>query len=115
MQFDENEKAMFQVVARQSEVVFFLLTSPKCDLGEVEKATLQEVACHFELIFGLLTILKCVLDEVGKATFQGTLNLFWTCGLAKNAFWMKWKKRCFKVSNGILNLFSDSGLTENAI
>ena len=38
-----------------------------------------------------------------------------TCGLAQNGIWMKSKKRCFKASNGILNLFSASGLAENAI
>ena len=58
MQFVENEKAMFQVVAKYSELDFFLLISPKCDLGEVEKAMFQVLACHFELIFGLLTITK---------------------------------------------------------
>ena len=89
MQFDLNEKAMFQVVAKYSELDFFLLISPKCDLDEVEKAMFQGVLCHFELIFGLLT-------------FQ-------------NATSVSSKKRCFKVSNGILKLFSASGLTENAI
>ena len=61
MQFDEDEKAMFQVVPNHWENIFFLLTSPKCDLGEVEKAMIQGFACNFELILGLLTIPKCDL------------------------------------------------------
>ena len=43
MQFDEPEKAMNEVVANYWELIFFLLTSPKCDLGEVEKAMFQGV------------------------------------------------------------------------
>jgi len=49
---------------------FFLLTSPKCYLGDVEKAMFQVFACHFEIIFGLLTIIKCDMGEVEKAIFQ---------------------------------------------
>jgi len=55
---------MFQVVERNLELIFFLLTSLKCDLGEVEKAMFQELACHFVLIFCLLTIPKCDLIKV---------------------------------------------------
>jgi len=50
---------MFQVVVRHSEVIFYLLNSPKCDLGEFEKAMFQELACNIELIFGLLIITIC--------------------------------------------------------
>ena len=39
--FGEVEKAIFQVVARLWEHIFFLLTTPKCDLVEVEKAILK--------------------------------------------------------------------------
>jgi len=46
---------MFQVIARHWELIYFLLTSPKCDLSEVEKATFQGLACHFELIFDFFT------------------------------------------------------------
>ena len=42
--FGEVEKAMFQVVARHSELVFFLLTGPECEMGEVEKVMFQGVA-----------------------------------------------------------------------
>ena len=52
------------------ELIFFLLTYPHCDFGEVEKAMFQGVACHFELIFGLLTNPKFYLFEVEKALFQ---------------------------------------------
>jgi len=62
---------MFQVVARQWEFIFLLLTSPKCDLGEVEKAMFKLLICHSELIFGIFTIPKCDFVEVEKALFQG--------------------------------------------
>jgi len=42
-EFGGVEKAMFQVVARHSELVFFLLTSPKCELSEDEKSILLGV------------------------------------------------------------------------
>ena len=60
---------MFQVVARDLELIFILLTSPKCDLGETEKAMNQGQECHFELIFGILSISKWDLVEVEKALF----------------------------------------------
>jgi len=59
------------VVAKHWEQIFFLLTSPKCDLFEVEKAMFQRLAYHFEVIFGLLTIPKCDLVEVMIPLFQG--------------------------------------------
>jgi len=62
---------MIQVDARHRELIFFLLTSPKCYLGEVEKAMFQGLACHFELIFGLFIIPICDLVEVEKPMFQG--------------------------------------------
>jgi len=62
---------MFQMVAEHWELIFFLFTSSKSDLGEVEKAMFQVLACHFELIFGLLTIPKWDFVEVEKALFQG--------------------------------------------
>ena len=40
---------MFYVVARHWELIFFLLTSPKCDLGDFEKALFQGLPCHIEL------------------------------------------------------------------
>jgi len=45
------KKAMFQVVARHCELIICLLTSPKCDLGEVGKAMIQLVEWNFEVIF----------------------------------------------------------------
>ena len=33
-----------QLVARHWELIFFLLTNPKCDFGEVEKAMFQGIA-----------------------------------------------------------------------
>jgi len=40
-------------------------------MGEVEKAMFEGLACNFELIFGLLTIQKCNLGEVEKGMFHG--------------------------------------------
>jgi len=45
---------MFQWFALHFGIIFCLLNSPKCDLGEVERAMFQVVAKHFELIFYLL-------------------------------------------------------------
>jgi len=42
---------MFQVVARNIELIFYHLTSSKCDLVEVEKAMFKVVERNFELIF----------------------------------------------------------------
>jgi len=42
--FGYVEKAMFQLVARHSELVFFLLTSPKRELDEIEKVMFQGFA-----------------------------------------------------------------------
>ena len=58
------------MVARHWKLIF-LLTSSKCDLGEVEKAMFQECPCLFELIYGLLSIPKCDIVEVKKALFKG--------------------------------------------
>jgi len=105
---------MFQGVARHWEHIFFLLTSPKCDLGKVEKALFQGLAYHFELIFGLLTIPKCDLGEVRKTmiqivewyfevTFkgsQGTYNSFSASWPGENATFVKMIKRRFMCSNG---------------
>jgi len=80
---------MFQGIAWLFELIFGLLTIPKCDVIKVEKAMFQRLTFHFELIFAS-----------------------WS---AQNATWVRSKKRCFKVSNGILNLFSATGLAENPI
>jgi len=42
---------MIHVVEWQLKVIFCLLTSPKFSIGEVEKAMFQVVARHLELIF----------------------------------------------------------------
>jgi len=55
MQLDEDEKAMIQVVANHWELIFFLFTSPKCELGEVEKAMYLGLEWHSQIIFGLWT------------------------------------------------------------
>ena len=73
---------MFQVVARYSEHIFFLLTSPKRDLVEFEKAIFQGLPFQFELIFGLLIIAKWELVEVENSMFQGSFNLFSVSGPA---------------------------------
>jgi len=86
--FDEVEKAMCQVVARQLELIFFLLNNPKCDMGEVDKAMFQEPACQSELIFGILIILK--------------------------ETWLTSRNRCFMSSHGVFNILSASGPAQNA-
>ena len=62
---------MFEVVASHWEHIFFLLTSPKCALGEVEKPMFQGLVCHLELIFGHLIIPKCDLVKVEKSMLLG--------------------------------------------
>ena len=47
MQFDEDEKALFQLLANHWELIFFFCTSPKCDLGEVEKPMFEVVANYW--------------------------------------------------------------------
>ena len=64
------------MIPRHRELIFFLLTSPKCDLGEVEKAMFQGLACQFELIFGLFTVPKCDLVLVEKLMFYDTHNTY---------------------------------------
>jgi len=68
---------MYKLVPMHWELIFFLLTSPKCDLSEVEKAMFQGLACHVELIFGILTILKCDLVEVENTLFQWLISGLW--------------------------------------
>ena len=58
--------------ARHWELIFFILTVPKFNLGEVEKAMFQGLPCHFELIYGILTIAKCELLEVENSMFKGS-------------------------------------------
>ena len=60
----EVDKGMFQVAEWYLEVIF--LTNPKYEFFEVEKAPLKVVEWHFELIFFLLTSPKLNSDEVEK-------------------------------------------------
>ena len=53
------------------KVTLLLLTSPNFDFGEVEKAMFHVVARHWEFIFFLLTSRKCYFGEVEKAMLQG--------------------------------------------
>ena len=84
---------MFEVVARHWEIFFFLLSSPKCDLGEVKKAMFQGLAWHFELIFGLVEHQNFNLVEVKKKIFfkdsNCTFNLFSSSGPAQNVTCVK--------------------------
>ena len=65
-----KSKKRFSVFARYCELIFCLLTSPKCDLDWVGKAMIQVVECHSEVIFCFLTNQKCEFFEVDKATIQ---------------------------------------------
>jgi len=42
---------MFQFFVRQCELIFCLLISSKCDLGEVEKEMFQLFERHCEILF----------------------------------------------------------------
>ena len=57
------EKAKYQGLVCHFEVIFVLLTFPKCDLVEVQKAMFQGLAWQFQLIFGLCSSQKCDLGE----------------------------------------------------
>jgi len=57
---------MFQMVTRHWDVVFFPLTTPKGDLGEVEKAMFQVLACHFELTLEAFTFQNTTLLKLRK-------------------------------------------------
>jgi len=70
---------MFEGLACHFELIFGLLTIPKCDLLDVEKAMFQGLACKSQLIFGLWTSTKCDLGELKKRLFywlQGTAISF---------------------------------------
>ena len=80
---------MFQVVARDSELVFF--SWPTQNANWVKSR---------------------------KWCFKGshdTLNSFSASWPYQNATWVRSKKPCFKDPHGTLNLFSASGLAENGI
>ena len=53
-----------------TELIFGLLTNPKCDLVEVERAMFQVCAWHSQVILDLWTSPKCDLDEDEKAMIQ---------------------------------------------
>ena len=73
------------------ELVFSLLASQKCDLGEVEKTMLRGVCLAGKPIFSLLGGTKCDLEEVEKTMIQGvkgsrkSFSAFWP---TQNATWM---------------------------
>jgi len=50
---------MFQVVARQGELIYCLLTLPKCYLGELDNAMFPVAESYLEVIFYYLTKPKC--------------------------------------------------------
>jgi len=43
------------VIAKHCTLIFFLLTSLKCDFDKVEKGMIQVFECHFEVIIRFLT------------------------------------------------------------
>ena len=57
-------KAKFLVIARHCELIFCLLSTPKCDFDKVEKAMIQVFECHFEVIICFLTWDFYHVDEV---------------------------------------------------
>jgi len=64
MQFDEVEKAMIQVVKCHFELIFGLLTNPKCELVELQIAMIEVFAWHSQLIFDLCTSPKSDLMKL---------------------------------------------------
>jgi len=60
---------MFQQLALHLEVIFCLLTSPKCVLGDAVKVIFQVFPWHFELTFCFLTSPKYDLGEFQEAMF----------------------------------------------
>jgi len=61
---------MYLVVANHLELIFFPLTSPKCDLIKVEKAMFEELAWHSQLIFGLWNAISIKLKNVTFKKFS---------------------------------------------
>ena len=55
MRLDVGREAMFQGLACHFELIFGLLTIPKCELGEVEKAMFKGLEWYSQLFFGLWT------------------------------------------------------------
>ena len=61
MQFDEVEKAMFQVVIFHFEVIFCSLTNRNCYFFQVDKTAILVVEWHLEVIFRILTSPKFLI------------------------------------------------------
>jgi len=51
---------MFHGLAWLFELIFELLSIPKCNLVEFEKAMFQGLECHSQLIFGLWTTVNAI-------------------------------------------------------
>jgi len=62
---------MFEGLVSDLEIIFGLLTIPKCELIEVEIPKFQGLAWQFQLIFGHWTNPKCELDEVKNDISRG--------------------------------------------
>ena len=138
--FDDVEKAMFQMDARQCELIFFILNRTKFDLREVEKAMFQGLPCHFDSFlaswpsqmrigwgrkpdvqglkrlftyFRPLDQSKIRLGRIKKATFLVVAKqweLYFCVMNSQNAISMKSKKRWFKY----LKSFSASWQPQNS-
>jgi len=92
------KKATFLVVARQWELIFSVINSPKCDFHEVEKAMIQV----FEVIFYFLSTPKFDFVEVEKAMFQVTPctgNSFPSYWTSQNATCVMSRRRCLQGSH----------------
>ena len=59
----------------ECELVFFLLTSPKCDFDEVEKAMIEIVEWHIKVIFNFLTNRKGDFFQFDKNDSSGRMAL----------------------------------------
>ena len=58
------------MVVRNCELIFCLMTNPKCNLDEVEKTMIQVVEWHYEDILCFLTNPKRDFYHVDKATIN---------------------------------------------
>ena len=60
---------MFKRLVSHFELIFGLLTIPKCDLLEVQKEMFERFAWYFQNIFALWSSQKCDLGEVKNRPF----------------------------------------------
>jgi len=104
------------MVASYCELIFPLLTSPKCDMGEVGRM-IHVVEWYFKYIFCFLTAENTTFFKSIKRRFNwsnGTQKSFSASSQGQNSTWMKSIIRCFICSHGTLKSFSTRWPAQNA-